>query len=171
MKKLSLLFVVLLFVGCEGPAGPRGPEGLPGPVGQAFEVEANFNPSNGYSQQFFFSDYGAEVLESDIVMVYWLYEGINENEIDVWQQLPASVFFDDGGEMQYSFDHTVDDVQLFLTGDINLDTLGPGYTKTQYFRVAILPVDYVKAKNINMSNMQEVMRAVDKRKIQRLHLN
>ena len=169
MKKLSLLLLALFFVSCEGDPGPVGPEGPQGPAGlagQAFEVEANFNPSNNYGQIFSFPN-NIEVLDTDIVMVYWLFEENEETGNDVWQQLPASYFFDDGGELQYTFDHTLADVQIFLQGDINLDTVGPGFTENQYFRVVILPVDYVKAKKIDMNNMKEVMDAVDKSKIQR----
>lgn len=166
MKYLSLIFAVLLFVGCDGEQGPVGPEGPPGPVGQAFEVEANFNESNDYAQFFSFPN-NIEVLDTDIVAVYLLYEVDEETGNDVWQQLPASFFFEDG-QFQYSFDHTLADVQLFLQGNIDFSTLGPDYTENQIFRVAILPVDYVQSNNINMKNIEEVMQAVDQTKIERL---
>ena len=109
------------------------------------------------------------MLESDIVAVYLLWEVDENTGNDVWQPLPVSVFFDDG-ELQYAFDHTVTDVKLFLTGDTNLGTVGDSYTQNQIFRVAVLPVDYVKAKNINMSNMGQVMSAIDQSKVKRIKL-
>lgn len=171
MKKLSLILSVLFIVSCQGdpgPVGPVGPEGPSGPVGQAFEVEANFNASNNYTQ-FFEIPSNIEVLESDIVAVYLRWEVDENTGNDVWQPLPVSVFFDDG-ELQYAFDHTIADVRLFLTGDTNLATVGDSYTQNQIFRVAVLPVDYVEANKIDMSNMGQVMDAVDKRKIQRIKL-
>ena len=163
MKRLTaiLSIFVLILVGCNdgsvGPRGPEGPPGEPGPVGQGFEVVANFNAGNEYvPEPFVFANYGAEALESDIVVVYWLFE---EGTVDVWQQLPATVYFDDG-QFQYAFDHTLDDVQLFLQGNIDFSTLGSGYTQDQIFRIAILPVDDVQSNNIILENMEEVRGAV-----------
>ncbi|MCW9707591.1 hypothetical protein [Fodinibius salsisoli] len=170
MKYLSLIFSVLLFVGCQGERGPVGPEGPPGgsgPIGQGFGVEATFNANNNYSQQFFFSDYGAEAFSSDIIVVYWKYGEDEQTGNGIWQQLPATIYFDDG-QFQYSFDHTVDDVQLFLQGNIDLGTLGSGYTQNQDFWVAILPVEFVESNNVDLNNFQEVRGIVDPKSIQEL---
>jgi len=171
MRKLTILLSIFLFTSCiesSGPVGPQGPEGAPGPVGQAFEVEANFTEGNGYSQIFEFPA-SVEVLQSDIVAVYLLWEVDPDTGNDVWQQLPVSVFFNDG-QLQYAFDHTVADVKLFLTGDTDLSTVGDEYTRNQIFRVAVLPVDYVEGNNIDMSNMEEVMGAVKTEKLERIRL-
>lgn len=162
MKKLTAVVLMLFLISCQGergPAGPEGPQGPSGPVGQAYEVQASFDESNDYS---IISEFPSniEVLESDIVVVYLLWEVNNETGNDVWQQLPVSVFFD-SGEMIYGFDHTVADVQLFLYGDVDFSDVGDEYTQDQIFRVAILPVDYVEANKVNMNNMEEVMNAVE----------
>lgn len=173
MKNLSLILLALVFVACEGPMGPPGEPGPAGDnfIGQAFEiVDANFNESNGYGQVFEFPA-NAEVFDTDIVLVYWLYPFDQGTDDDVWQPLPASVFFEDGSEMQYAFDHTVFDVQLFLQGDLDLSTVGDGYTQEQIFKVVILPVDYVEENKVNLNNMKEVMKAVDESKVKRLKSN
>lgn len=165
MKKVIAIVLMLIVASCQGQQGPAGPEGPPGPVGQAYEVQASFDESNDYSIISAFPD-NIEVLESDIVMVYLLWEVDQETGNDVWQSLPVSVFFDDG-ELQYAFDHTIADVQLFLTGDKDLGTVGDEYTQNQIFRVAILPVDYVQSNKVNVNDMEEVMKAVDINKIER----
>lgn len=172
MKKLSVLLLALVFVACEGDPGPMGPEGPPGTggvIGQAFEAEVDFTEGNGYSQIVNVPS-NIEIYESDIVAVYLLWAVEEGSGYDVWQPLPVSHFFDDGGEMQYAFDHTVENVQLFLTGDINLGTLGNDFTQDQIFRIVVLPAEYVQANKINMSNMNEVMKAVDVTKMKRLQL-
>lgn len=175
MKKLAAsLSIFLLLIGCDeqgpvGPPGPEGPQGPAGPVGQGFEVEADFNESNSYSQFFAFPE-EVEVLDTDIVVVYLLWDVDSETGNDVWQQLPVSVFFNDG-ELQYAFDHTVADVQLFLTGDTDLSTVGDEFTQDQIFRIAVLPVDYVLGNNLDLSNMDEVMGAVkDSQDLERIKL-
>lgn len=169
MKSLTpFLLAALFFISCEGPAGPPGADGPPGDdfIGQAFEVEAYFNDDNGYSEVFEIPG-NIEIYETDIIAVYWLWD-VDEQAGDVWQPLPASVYFDDGSEMQYTFDHTAGDVQLFLYGDVDLDTVGDEYTQEQFFKVVILPVEYVETNNVDMSNIQEVMKVVDESKVERL---
>lgn len=162
MKKLTAVILALFLISCQGergPAGPEGPEGPPGSVGQAYEVQASFDESNDYSV---FSEFPGdiEVLESDIVVIYLLWEVDEDTGNDVWQQLPLSIFFD-SGEMIYGFDHTVADVQLFLYGDVDFSDVGDEYTQDQIFRIAILPVDYVESNKVNLNSMEEVMKAVD----------
>ena len=168
MKKITALLSIFILVSCQGEQGPVGPEGPPGPIGKVFEVQGSFGEGNGFSQIFAYPA-GVEVLQSDIVAVYLLWEVDTETGNDVWQQLPVSVFFNDG-ELQYAFDYTVADVKLFLTGDTDLSTVGNEYTQDQIFRIAILPVDFVEGENIDLNNMEEVMGAVTTKNIQRLHL-
>lgn len=168
MRKITALLLILFIVSCEGNPGPIGPEGPPGPVGQGFEVQASFSQSNDYTQIFAFPD-DIEVLQTDIVAVYLLWEVDPETGNDVWQPLPVSVFFNDG-ELQYAFDHSVADVKLFLTGDTDLSTVGDEYTQDQIYRVAVLPVDYVQSNNIDIKNMEEVMNAIEVNETKRIEL-
>lgn len=168
MRKITALLLILFIVSCEGNPGPIGPEGPSGPVGQGFEVQASFSQSNDYTQIFAFPD-DIEVLQTDIVAVYLLWEVDPETGNDVWQPLPVSVFFNDG-ELQYAFDHSVADVKLFLTGDTDLSTVGDEYTQDQIFRVAVLPVDYVQSNNIDIKNMEEVMNAIEVNETKRIKL-
>lgn len=171
MRYLSILLSVFIFTSCiesTETVGPQGPEGPPGPIGQVFEVEADFTEGNGYSQIFEIPP-SVEIYTSDIVAVYLLWEVDDNTGNDVWQQLPVSVFFNDG-QLQYAFDHTVADVKLFLTGDTDLSTVGDGYTLDQIFRVVVLPAEYVQENGVDMSNMEEVMSTVKRGDIQRITL-
>ncbi|HEX6983620.1 MAG TPA: hypothetical protein VF181_12745 [Balneolaceae bacterium] len=171
MKSTLLILSVMFFVSCgtgpQGPAGPPGPPGPPGLIGQAFEAQVNFDASNNYSQIVAFPS-SIEVFTSDIVLAYLLWEVDESTGQDVWQPLPVSVFFNDG-ELQYAFDHTATDVRLFLTGDKDLNTVGPAFTQDQIFRIVILPVEYVQSSKINLNDVNEVMNIVNTNKIKRLH--
>jgi hypothetical protein len=171
MKSTLLILSVIFFVSCgtgpQGPPGPPGPQGPPGIIGQAFEAQVDFNASNNYSQIVAFPG-NIEVFTTDIVMVYLLWEVDEATGNDVWQPLPVSVFFTDG-ELQYAFDHTVADVQLFLTGDVALNTIGPDLTQNRIFRIVILPAAYVQNNKINLQNVEQVMNAVGTNNIKRLH--
>lgn len=168
MKNIAILLILIsiTITSCVGERGPTGPQGPAGIVGQGFEVQASFTESNDYSQIFEFPG-SIEVLSTDIVITYLLWDVDPNTGNDIWQQLPVSVFFSDG-QLQYAFDHTLADIKLFLTGDTDLSTVGDEFTQDQIFRVAILPVDYVQSKNVNLQNMNEVMEVIGEENIPKI---
>ena len=164
-KKLSLL--VLLFVGlltsCVGDIGPQGPpgfdgldglDGADGLIGSIFEAEGSFSEANGYE---FFVDIptSIEVFDTDVVIAYTLSDV--DDGVDVWEQLPQTLFID-GEILLYAFDFTVADVRFFLDGTIDLSTLDALFTDNVLFRVAVIPADF--AAEIDTSNFNEVMKAM-----------
>jgi hypothetical protein len=143
MKKLIFLLIVMVGVACQGPMGP---EGLPGEDGEiiaskAFEIEVDFNEANGYAH---LEEYGFNVLTSDITLVYALWGAENGN--DIWRLLPQQVFFEEG-LLQYNFDFTSADVNIFLDATFPLSALGNQWTNDQVFRVVVVPADLVGRPN------------------------
>lgn len=158
MKKLiSFLFVTaLLLTACEGPQGPPGPPGFDGEdggliVAQSFEIEVDFTSANGYQ---IVEDYGFTVLDSDVTLVYILWDETNGNPI--WRLIPQIVEFDQG-QLQYNFDFTSQDVSIFLDGTIDFGLLGAEWTQNQVFRVVVIPADNVGAIDVN--NFEAVLKA------------
>jgi len=157
MKRFLLFFAAasLVFLSaCEGdpgPPGPIGPQGPPGDVllGQVFEAQVTFTNNNNF-QRLIEIPTRIEVFESDTVLVYWL-EEVNSG-LDVWTPLPQTIYLEDG-QFQYTFNHTFVDVLLFLQGDINLNSLGPGFTDDQIFRIAIIPAEFGDA-NFTMDEIE-----------------
>lgn len=144
MKKLFVVFIVTTFIlqGCEGPMGPQGPSGLDGDViaSSAFEIGGvNFTAENDYG---IVEAYGFEVLPSDVVLVYILWETDGK---EIWRLLPQSVFFPEG-VLQYNFDFTDEDVRIFLDGTLDLQTLDNIWTRGQVFRVVVAPADFVNGR-------------------------
>ncbi|WP_035695839.1 hypothetical protein [Christiangramia portivictoriae] len=161
MKKLlSLILIASTIIACssDGEVGPPGPPGQDGVniVGQAFEIEADFNDPD-YSV---FADIPSsiEVLESDVVLVYWL--ELVDDGTDVWNLIPQTIYFDDG-EFQYNYNHTDFDVNIYLQGNIDLGTLGERYTQDQIFKIVVLPVDYAQDNNLDVSDYQSVKTSLD----------
>ena len=116
MKKALLFLAVtvsVFFIACEGDPGPPGPQGESGIniLGQVFEVNVDFNSANGFSQLVTIPS-NVEVFESDVILVYWL-EDVASGNVDVWSQLPQTIYVDEGS-FQYTFNHTFVDVLLFL---------------------------------------------------------
>ena len=186
MKKIKALlgiFVIVLLSACEGPEGPPGPPGRDGLngldgvniLGQIIEIEGTFAPENDYSIFFEFPQ-TVEVFESDAVLVYLLFEQVDDPDggdpIDVWRLLPQTRILD-LGLLQYNYDHTFLDVSIFLESDFDLGLLPPGDTDNQIFRIAVVPAEFSTDSSIDISNLDDVMSAMefDPQSISRISLD
>ena len=167
MKKIvSLLFVLaVVLTGCTGDQGPMGPPGFDGTNGNdgsttvstAFEKTVSFNAANNFA---FTQKYGFKVLESDVTLVYILWETLDGtvNGTKVWRMLPQTVNLDQG-VLFYNFDFTQTDVRFFLDATFDLNLLSSGDTQDQVFRVVVVPADAING--IDVSNLKDVMQIND----------
>ncbi len=160
MKHISILLAIIttvFFSSCEGDQGPPGQDGI-NILGQVFEANVSFTPNNNFSTLVTIPS-NVEVFESDVILVFWLEDVVsdgNGGSLDVWSPLPQTIFVDNGS-FQYNFNHTFLDVSLFLQGDINLNSLGSGFTNNQIFRIAVVPVDFA----INNPSMSDLLSRFD----------
>ena len=157
MKKFAsfiLLIAVFTVISCEGPMGPPGVPGEDGTslLGTVFEMQGDFKPSNNYELYFDFPQ-NFEIYETDVVLVYILWEvaNVNGKQTDVWRLLPQTVLLNDG-VLQYNFDFTVVDVKIFLEGTTDFNNLLPAETNNQIFRIAVLPADFMAKKSVNIND-------------------
>ncbi|HDZ03573.1 hypothetical protein LCGC14_0127550 [marine sediment metagenome] len=171
MKKLNLFLgalVTIFFISCEGPQGPSGFDGFDGApgqdgedgvdiLGQVVDIEGTFTLDNDYSIFYEFPQ-NIEVFETDVVLVYMLWdvtEDGNGESVDIWRLMPQTRILDQG-LLQYNFDYTFFDVNIFLESDFDLATLQAGDTDNQVFRIAVLPAESTTGK-LDTSNINSVM--------------
>jgi hypothetical protein len=77
------------------------------------------------------------IYTSDMVLVYRLAPDMSTN-VDVWEPLPTTYNFNDGGILSYYFDFSINDVVVYL--ESNFDATGDvDFTQNQVFRVLIIP--------------------------------
>jgi len=160
---ILLAFALAVLTSCVGEPGPPGLPGEDGDsfLGSVFEIEGDFTSSNDYSLFFEFPN-TIEVFESDVVLVYILWDQTEDNSgqpVDVWRLLPQTVVLNEG-VLQYNYDHTFNDVQVFLEGTIDFNTLVPAEWQNQIFRIAVLPADYAMSNNLDVSDFGSVMQAL-----------
>ena len=166
MKKIFYLFTIISvsLASCTGDEGPQGPEGPPGIniLGQTFGdlTPRDFSYDDEFNLYTHFLEIpqSVEVLDSDAILAYRL-EVING--VETWNLIPKSIFLDNGNIIQYSLNHTSQDVELLITGNFDLSTLEDEFTQDQYFKFIVIPSDYVNESAIDFSNYQEVMEALD----------
>ncbi len=169
MHRLKILLgalTVLAIASCEGPTGPPGIDGLPGVniKGQVLEIEnVNFDyiqDSNLWSTLLItFSDFNFEVIEGDAILIYRYEETITLDDgstTDVWSQIPQN-FFIEQGTVQYVFNHSFVDCEIFIDGNFDLSTLDSGFTDNQIFRIVAVPAEVAKDASIDLSNLNALM--------------
>jgi hypothetical protein len=138
MKRIILLLAIsttFLFQGCT-----TNEEIKADLLAEVFEVRASFTAANNYSRLITLNP---PIYNSDMVLVYRLFDVINGQS--VWRQLPQAVYIAQG-ELDYNFDFTRNDINLFLESDFDLATLGATWAQNQIFRVVIIP-GYFSNKN------------------------
>lgn len=162
--KLFGAFAFLLLLACgEGPVGPVGPTGASGPAGvqgepgeTGFVIQYEDVSFTGPDYEFIDNYEGFEVLDTDVVLVYFLWD--EENVI--WRQIPQTIFHPEG-LLIYNFDYQVEDFRVFLSADFDLDLLTAVDTDDWTFRVVIMPGDIVNSGGrkdfSNYNNVKELL--------------
>ena len=157
LARIFLLFAAVILISCEGEPGPPGQDGLDGLIGSVFEIEGDFTPGNNYTLFYEFPN-NFQIDNDDLVLVYILWEV--SNSTDVWRLLPQTVVLEDG-ILQYNFDYTLGDVQIFLEGTTDFDNLLPAETDDQIFRIAVLPAEFAKNKSIDVTDFNAVAKSIN----------
>jgi hypothetical protein len=135
------------------------------PRTEVFEVTTSFNSNNNYSS---LVEFNPPIYSSDSVLVYHLYDTVNGQ--DIWKLMPQTYYFNDGGALDFNFDYSRFNVNIFLSANFSLNTLPSSWTQNQTFRIVIIPGGF--AKTINKNNIDSVMSAlkVDKSEVKKIDL-
>jgi hypothetical protein len=154
MKKIFLLLAMagtVAFTGCNND-DDRPDKDTISPVIELDNVD--FTSANNFTV---FYEFGGEIFDADVVLVYRL---INVEGFDVWQQIPRTLYLDNGGEIDYDFNFTPNDVEIFMGANdlANLNAL-PGYTQDQIFRIVKVPGYF--AGTVDVNNYDAVMSALE----------
>ncbi len=179
---IILVFALAVLTSCTGEPGPPGRDGTDGQNGQdgesflgsVFEIEGDFTSQNDYTLYFQFPS-NITVYDTDVVLVYILWEVVEDNSgdlLDVWRLLPQTVVLDEG-VLQYNFDYTFADVQVFLEGTIDFNTLLPAETDNQVFRIVVFPADFIAQKSLDVSDYNMMMKSLGVKKdlVQKIDMN
>ncbi|VAW10188.1 FIG00653004: hypothetical protein [hydrothermal vent metagenome] len=180
MKKITLILGTLLVllltscIGSDGRDGLDGLNGLDGENGKVIDIVGDFTAQDGYKIFFEFPQ-TIEVFETDVVLVYILFdqtEDSNGEVVDIWRLLPQTLILPQG-LLQYNYEHTFFDVNIFLDADFDRGTLQAGDTDNQVFRIAVIPAETTGKSSVDKFNIDAVMRSlgVVEKDIQKIKLN
>lgn len=125
-------------------------------IAEVFEINqnTNFTPANGFAISYPLSP---QIYTSDMVLLYRLK---SVSGTDFWEPLPKTYYFENGDELDYTFDFSVNTINIRMDGNFDLTT-EPGFTLNQVFRVVIIPgyLSNKGASSVDLSNYNEVIQA------------
>ena len=122
---------------------------------EVFEVTASFSAANNFAR---LVTLNPPIYSSDMVLVYRLFDVVGGE--DVWRSLPQTVYLTQG-ELDYNFDFTKYDINIFLDSNFDLTTLSASWAQNQVFRVVIIP-GYLTNRNskaIDFNDYNAVVKA------------
>lgn len=137
MKKITFILAFIGMIGLQSCTVNENNDTVDNDtISEVLEVTTSF--SGATNADFFrMVTISPPIYASDMILVYHLY-GV-ENGLDVWRLMPQTYFFSGGGELDYNYDFTREDVKLFMDANFNMNTLSPDWTQNQTFRIVIIP--------------------------------
>ena len=157
MKKITLLLVFIGMITLQSCTVNEVQDNVDNDtISEVFEVTRSFNTGNNFST---FVDLGTPIYSSDMILVYHLYDVVGGE--DVWRLMPQTYYFNDGGELDYNFDFTRNDVSIFLDANFPLIDLSSAWTQNQTFRIVIIPGYFSNrsAQQIDFNDYNAVLQA------------
>lgn len=98
------------------------------------------------------------IVETDMLLMY-LRVGTTNNNAPIWQQIPITMYLNNGEEIDYNFDFSRYDFVIYAGGTVDLDTPEYiNYITNKTFRVLIVPADYGKTGNLDYSDYESVVK-------------
>lgn len=126
---------------------------------KAFDISATFTMMNGDPQLYgHYRQLPVNLIEGDVMLVYRMVE--NSSSGPVWQQIPRTLYLSGGDELDYDFDFTSTDVQLYANGNYNLASR-PAYLSGQVFRIVMVPASAISGRSsagVNLSDYNAVVK-------------
>ena len=159
MKKFfSLMLIALLavfVVSCKDDDDDRDTYSV------VYDIQENFvNSTSPSTTDFLYGinkSFNSPLSNSDVVLIYRKNVGVD----GAWQLLPKTVYVT-AGAFDYTFDFTVNDIQIYADSNFNLtnqdSNFKNAYLNNQIFRVVLVPASAGKNTNVDYSDYNSVIR-------------
>lgn len=153
MNKITLFFVFIgMFTLNSCTVNDQNDDVDNDTIAEVFEVTTSFGSNNGYKRNVTFNP---PIYSTDMVLVYHLYEV--DNGVDVWRLMPQTYYFDNGVELDYNYDFTQYDVNLFLGSNVFLDFFSSVWTQNQTFRLVVIPAMFTNRMSVDFKDYDKTI--------------
>ncbi len=104
-------------------------------VYQLNNASFSYNVNDGYN---IYEDLKPILFDEDVILIYRKIGSISATNAPIWQQIPRTIFLENGRELDYDFDFSKGDFTIYARGNYDL-SLTPQYLNNQTFRIVIVP--------------------------------
>jgi hypothetical protein len=104
-------------------------------VFQLNNASFSYNVNDGYN---IYEELNPILFDEDVILIYRKIGSISGTNAPIWQLIPRTIFLDNGRELDYDFDFSVEDFTIYARGNYDL-SLTPQYLNNQTFRIVIVP--------------------------------
>ncbi len=156
---VSVFLITMVFScaedGIDGAPGPAGQDGKDAESAYLFEFgDVVFSPEFNHEYRLVFEN--NFLFNTDKVLVFFLWDYIEEDKLDVWRPLPQTVFTE-SGTIVYNYDFTKNDVQLFVEANYELTASDSLDQRPWVVRTVIIPSKFPERTTVDYNNYQEVI--------------
>ncbi|SFI84816.1 hypothetical protein SAMN05421638_1168 [Kaistella treverensis] len=102
-------------------------------------------------------NFTSPLFNTDVVLIYRK-AGTGTDGSPVWQLIPRTIYLSNGRELDYDFDFTKNDIQIYADGNYDVSTT-PEYLNNQTFRVVLVPTSSgMKNASVNYNDYYSVIK-------------
>lgn len=131
-------------------------------VFQLNNASFSYNDNDGYN---IYEELNPIIFDEDVILIYRKIGNISGTNAPIWQLIPRTIFLDNGRELDYDFDFSVEDFTIYARGNYDL-SLTPQYLNKQTFRIVIVPGSKSgSAKYANKNEFSDYNAVIKKYKI------
>lgn len=112
----------------------------------------SFTNENGSFE--IFKSFTNPLYDSDMMLVY-MQVGTTNNNAPIWQQIPITLYLNDGNEVDYNFDFSKYDFVIYAGG--TFDLTNTTYVTNKTFRIVLIPASFGKSNQVDFSDYQSVI--------------
>lgn len=113
----------------------------------------SYNETMGYNIT---REFNSPLVQTDVVLIYRK-AGTTNDGSTVWQQIPRTLYLDNGRELDYDFDFSRHDVAIYASGNYNVEET-PAFLQNQTFRVVLVPASQGGKSNVDTSSYESVIK-------------
>ncbi len=140
---------------------------------QVVDITENFKNSDGANADYLYGinkTFASPLYNTDVILIY---RRDSSSGTAVWKLLPKTYYFGSTNALDYTFDFTVNDVQIYADANFNLTAQDSSFKNTylnnQTFRVVFIPASG-KGVDIDYNDYNAVIQGfnIDDSKVKKL---